>query len=270
MDEAGQFKQIIGMSMDVTAPKVSELQMRAQLEEMSHLSRLAVVGELTASIAHEINQPLGAILANAEAAEILLESPVPTLDSIREILADIRSDDARATEVVRRLRSLLRKRELEIRPLDFNELVRDTLRFVAFDARRRGVDIFAVLAPSLPQVQGDKLHLQQVLLNLILNGMDAMAETPETKRHLSVATKPDAKGGIECSIEDSGRGIPAESLDKLFESFFSTKPNGVGLGLSIARSIVEAHRGRIWAENKPGGGAIFHLVLRATVPGEFE
>ncbi len=263
-DGAGKLKQITGMSMDVTAQKLAEMQMRAQLEELAHISRLAAVGELTASIAHEVNQPLAAILSNAEAAELLLASPSPPLDSIREILSDIRADDARASEIGRRLRSLLRKQELQFKPLDFNKLVAETLPFVAHDARRRGVTFTTCLAPNLPEVHGDKLHLQQVLLNLFLNGMDAMGDSPAAERLLTIHTRLEWEDRIECIIKDKGHGISEERLPKLFDSFFTTKKSGVGLGLSIARSIVEAHRGQIWAENnRKEGGAAFHIVLRA-------
>jgi PAS domain S-box-containing protein len=261
LDALGKFDQLTGIVMDVTAQKNAELRMRAQLEEMAHTSRLALVGELTASIAHEVNQPLGAILSNAEAAEMLLDAPDPPLDSVREILRDIRADDARASEVVRRLRTLLRKRELKMQPLDLNELLSETLHFVTFDAHRRSVEIVTDLAGALPNVHGDRLHLQQVLLNLLLNGMDAMAHTPVSRRRITVRSSPHVTGGVECLITDCGPGIAPDRLPRLFDSFFTTKADGVGLGLSIARSIVEAHRGEIWAENRADGGAAFHLVL---------
>jgi signal transduction histidine kinase len=228
--------------------------------ELAHASRLAVVGELTASIAHEINQPLGAILANADAAEMLLQGGARHADQVRRILADIRADDLRAHETVERVRGLLRKRQLEMLPLDPNELVADVLCFVRGDAGRRAVPLQVDLG-RVPRVRGDRVHLQQVLLNLFLNGMEAMADTPEARRSLQVRTAANGSAQVEVSVSDAGPGIPAERLARLFDSFFTTKEHGMGLGLSIARSIVEAHGGWIQAENAPGGGATFRFGL---------
>jgi C4-dicarboxylate-specific signal transduction histidine kinase len=249
--------------MDITAQKEADLRMEAQLAELAHLSRLAAVGELTASIAHEVNQPLAAILSNTETVEILLDAPKPAVTTIREILGDIRMDNDRASSVIRRLRSLLRKRSLEMIPLHVNSILRETHRFVSFEARRRGVEIFEDLAPGLPPVRGDKLHLQQVLLNLVINGMDAMSDMPEQARRITLESRASGDGIISISVRDQGPGIPPDHLPRLFDSFFTTKKTGVGLGLSIARSIIEAHHGRIWAENSPGGGAVFNISLQA-------
>jgi signal transduction histidine kinase len=221
------------------------------------------MGELTASIAHEINQPLGAILSNADAAELLLEAGSGRLEEVRRILADIRKDDLRASQVIRRMRELLGKRPLERQPLDLNDVAAGVLQLLGADAARRGVALEIELAPGLPAVHGDRVHLQQVLLNLLLNGMEAMADTPASRRRLAVRTVPDDTG-VGIAVTDSGPGIPRERLPRLFDSFFTTKQDGMGLGLSIARSIVEAHGGRIWAQNRPEGGATF----RFTVPTE--
>jgi signal transduction histidine kinase len=220
------------------------------------------MGELTASIAHEINQPLGAILFNADAAELLLRADPGRVDEVRKILADIRKDDLRASEVVRRIRELLRTRALEREPLDLNEVASGVLDLLRADAARRGVALEVDLAPGLPAVPGDRVYLQQVLLNLFLNAMEAMAETPAPHRRLSVRTARNASG-VEVSVTDAGPGVPPERLPRLFESFFTTKKDGMGLGLSIARSIVEAHGGRIWAETRAEGA-----TFRFTVPAE--
>jgi C4-dicarboxylate-specific signal transduction histidine kinase len=249
--------------MDITAQKESDLRLHGQLAEMAHLSRLAAVGELTASIAHEVNQPLAAILSNTETVEILLNGPTPPLPTIREILADIRADNDRASSVIRRLRGLLRKRPLEMTPLHVNSMIREAHRFVIVDARRRGVEIHEDLASGLPPVRGDKLHLQQVLLNLMINAMDAMSSIPESKRRITLESRGSTNGAITISVHDQGPGIAPEQFEQLFDSFFTTKKAGVGLGLSIARSIIEAHRGSIWAENSPTGGATFHIKLEA-------
>jgi signal transduction histidine kinase len=233
---------------------------RAQAEA-AHASRLALVGELTASIAHELNQPLGAILSNSDAAELLLESAGPQLDDIRQILADIRRDDLRASEVIKHLRALLRKREVELLPLDLNEVVADALRLVDGESRRRGIEVETELSAVLPAVRGDKTQLQQVLLNLVLNGMEAMAESSAAKRRLTVQTAGDPNEEAEVAVTDTGPGISPDRLPRLFDAFFTTKEYGMGLGLSIARSIIESHGGRIWAEKNTDGGAVFRFTL---------
>jgi PAS domain S-box-containing protein len=255
----GRVTELQGIGRDITDRKRAE----EANQKLAHASRLAVLGELTASIAHEINQPLGAILSNADAAELLLEADSGRLDEVRRILADIRKDDLRASEVIRRMRELLGKRPLARQPLDLNEVASGVLELVGGDAARRGVALEIELAPALPVVPGDRVHLEQVLLNLLLNGMEAMAGTPASPPRLAVRTAR-SDGGVEVAVTDSGPGIPRERLPRLFESFFTTKPDGMGLGLSIARSIVEAHGGRIWAENRADGGATF----RFTVPIE--
>jgi PAS domain S-box-containing protein len=250
-----------GVSLDITERRQAELEAARQRTDLAHASRLAIVGELTASIAHEINQPLGAILSNAETAEILLQSKQPHLDEVQQILADIRKDDLRASEVIRRMRELLRKRELEFKLIDLNVVASDVLRFVDGETHRRGAEIEKQFADTLPVVRGDVIHLQQVLINLILNGMEAMSESSKSNRRLTIRTAYDGKGNIEVAVEDSGPGIPSERLPQLFDSFFTTKTHGMGLGLSIVRSIVEAHGGRIWAENNASGGACFRFTL---------
>ncbi len=253
----GRVTELQGIGRDITDRKRAE----EANQKLAHASRLAVLGELTASIAHEINQPLGAILSNADAAELLLEAGPGRLDEVRRILADIRKDDLRASEVIRRMRELLGKRPLERQPLDLNEVVAGVLQLLGGDAARRGVALEIDLAPGLPAVHGDRVHLQQVLLNLLLNGMEAMADTPACRqRRLAVRTARNG-GGVEVAVTDRGTGIPPDRLPRLFESFFTTKPDGMGLGLSIARSIVEAHGGRIWAENRPEGGATFRFTM---------
>jgi signal transduction histidine kinase len=229
-------------------------------QELAHASRLALVGELTASIAHEINQPLGAILSNADAAELLLETSPGVPGEVRQILADIRRDDLRASEVIRRLRALLRKREIEFQPVNLNEVIAEVLGLVQAEARRRDLALATDLATDLPPVRGDRIHLQQVFLNLLFNGMEAMAETPGDRK-LTVRTARKEHGWVESAVTDTGPGVPRERLAHLFNPFFSTKKEGMGLGLSIARSLVEAHGGRIWAENNVGGGATFRFTL---------
>jgi PAS domain S-box-containing protein len=243
---------------------VQETTERKQIEEarqeLAHASRLTLLGEMTASIAHEINQPLGAILSNADAAEMLLESAPASLSEVRHILDDIRKDDLRASEVIRRLRALLRKREMEMQPVDLNEVISEILGLIRAESGRRGVAIETDLAADLPLIRGDKVHLQQIFLNLLLNGMDAMADTTGARK-LTVRTALNENGCVAIAVSDAGPGIGPDRLPRLFDPFFSTKKEGMGLGLPIARSLVEAHGGRIWAENNPGGGATFRFTL---------
>jgi PAS domain S-box-containing protein len=259
--EGGKPLRMRGVSLDITERRQAELEAAQQRQDLAHASRLTTVGELTASITHEISQPLGAILSNAETAEILLESKQPQLEEVQRILADIRKDDLRASEIIRRMRELLRKRELELKPIDLNAVTSDVLRLVDGEAHRRGVEIEKQFADTLPVVRGDEIHLQQVLLNLILNGMEAMSESSESNRRITIRTACEGKDNVEVAVEDSGPGIPSERLPLLFDSFFTTKTHGMGLGLSIVRSIVEAHGGRIWAENNSGRGACFRFTL---------
>lgn len=256
-DANGEYLGYVGSAIDVTDRKAAEEGAR----RMIHSQRLAAMGELTATIAHEMRQPLGAILINADAAAMLLRSPHPSLPELREIISDIRQCDLRADELITRIRDFVGNRTTRMEPLDLNEAVSHTLQIVASDARQRQVAVRAELTNGLPLVRGDRTHVQQVLLNLLLNGIDAMEDTLEARRELVVATKACGDGDIEVSVTDRGRGIPEENLPRLFESFFTTRKDGLGLGLSIASSIVTAHQGRIWAQNNPDGGAAFHFTL---------
>jgi C4-dicarboxylate-specific signal transduction histidine kinase len=220
------------------------------------------MGELTAAIAHEINQPLGAILANADAAEMLLETDASRIGEVRQILADIRRDDLRASEVIRRLRALLSRHETERKPVELGEAVAEIVRVVDGEAHRRDATLEIAAAPSLPPVTGDRVQLQQVVLNLVLNALDAMAEIPAANRRLTVRVSR-AAGGVEIQVADRGPGIAPERMERIFQSFYTTKHGGMGLGLAVARTIVDAHRGQIWAERNPGGGALFRIILPA-------
>jgi len=242
---------------DITDRKLAEEANR----DLVHASRVALLGELTASIAHEINQPLGAILSNADAAELLLESESPPLDEVRKILADIRNDDVRASEIIRHIRFLTRKRAVQMESLDINEIAAEVVRLMEIEAHRRSVSLHTEFTAAPATIFGHRVRLQQALMNLILNGMEAMADAPEAKRRLFVRTVTNGKRRIEISVSDSGQGIPPEKLPRLFDSFFTTKEDGMGLGLAIARSIVDAHHGRISAENNSDGGATFRFDL---------
>jgi signal transduction histidine kinase len=229
--------------------------------EIAHAARLTMAGEITASIAHEVTQPLSAILSNVETAELLLTRPDANLAAISDILADIKRDDLRANEIVRRLRTLLRKRDLQLELVDINSLIDNVVMLIRADANRRSVIVQTQLGVGLPFLAADPIHLQQVLLNLIINAMDAMSDVPPTARWLEIETRSDALGNIEVSIMDTGHGMSDEQLRRAFESFFTTKEAGMGLGLSIARSILQAHGGAIRAERRKNGGMIFLLTL---------
>lgn len=234
---------------------------KRQQAEVAHAARLVLVGEMTASIAHEVNQPLSAILSNADAAEMLLSAAPPPIEEIRQILEDIRRDDLRAHEIVRNLRKLLTKRELQMEPVDLDEIARTALLLVKSDAARRGIAVNALLDGALPTVLGDPIHLQQVLLNLIVNAMDSMAEMPVDDRRLTVVTRRRDARSIEVSVIDTGTGVKTTELARLFDSFYTTKPHGMGLGLSIARAIVQTHGGNLWAQSNGARGATFTFTI---------
>jgi PAS domain S-box-containing protein len=231
-------------------------------QELIHASRLALLGEFTASIAHEINQPLGAILSNVDAAEMMLDGSPEAIAEIRNILVDIRRDNLRASEVIRRLRNLIRNDEVECKPLSLEAMITETLGLIGGDAQRRGIGVHVQLDQNLPTIQGDKIHLQQVLINLLVNAMEALGSlTPNREpRRIDVAANRD-RDDVIVSVRDNGPGVPSEKIATVFDHFFTTKQEGMGLGLAISRSLVERHGGRIWVDNAEGGGAIFRFSL---------
>ena len=237
--------------------RVAEVQARQRMAELAHVNRFSTAGALATTIAHEINQPLGAILTNAETAQSMLKAPHPDIDELNSIVNDILHDDRRASEVIRRMRSLLKKAPFEPENLDLNDLVQETVEFLSSLAVARKVELDSFVAPDALPITGDRIQLQQVILNLVVNAMDAMANMPSGSRKIIIRTSRTDNNFAELSISDSGPGIPADSLKGIFEPFFTTKAKGMGMGLSIARTIVEAHNGRIWAEHHPCTGALF-------------
>jgi C4-dicarboxylate-specific signal transduction histidine kinase len=253
--------------LDITSRKRAEIEARRNLDEIAHMNRVAAMGELAASLAHEINQPLTAILSNAQAACRFLSGKSSGLAEVGECLTDIIADDKRAGEVIKRLRALLRKGEFQASVVDLNEVVREVIRLVGHDALLRKVSVVFEPLPGLPPVLGDRIQLYQVALNLIVNGLAAAAEQVQRDRWLLVRTAESGSDGVELTVEDSGKGISEGDLPRVFEPFFTTKQEGLGMGLSISRSIVQAHGGRLWAENSAGGGAIFRCVLPVAQQG---
>ncbi|WMT74472.1 ATP-binding protein [Bradyrhizobium sp. Ash2021] len=239
---------------------IAEVQLRQRLAELARSNRYSVAGELAATIAHEINQPLGAMLTNSETLELVLQSPSPDLMELREIAADIRRDNQRAADIVRHLRNLLNKSTLELREIDLNEPVRDAIHFFSVLAVARNANVSSSIAPMPLPVKGNVVQLHQVVLNLIVNAMDAMSDLPVDQRKVSITTER-VENFAEVSVSDTGPGIPPNKLKEIFAPFFSTKEEGMGMGLSIARTIIEAHCGQIWAENAPAGSAVLHIRL---------
>jgi signal transduction histidine kinase/ABC-type uncharacterized transport system substrate-binding protein len=252
---------IVALVYEVRRRRKAEVQAHQRMSELAHMNRHATMGELSTSLTHELGQPLGAILANAETAEMMVNAPSPDMNGIKEILADIRRDDQRAADIIRHVRSIVKKAPGEVMSLDLNDVVRETFEFLSAQASVRNVTLNN-LPPSQPlSIKGDRIQLQQVIINLIMNGMDAMAGAPDGQRRIIGRTTLRPGGFAEISISDFGPGISQDNLKKVFDPFFTTKADGMGMGLSIARTIVEAHHGRIWAENHASGGAVFRLVL---------
>jgi signal transduction histidine kinase len=229
--------------------------------EATHEARLSVVGEISASIVHEVTQPLSAILNNIETVELLLRAPNPKVTAILDILTDVKHDDLRAHDIVKRLRSFLRKRELTPERCDINELVSGVLTLVLPDAIRRGVAIHTSLDPEVPTLIADPVHLQQVLINLLVNGMEAMQDVAPAERWMAIRTALQDDGLVRVEVQDNGRGVRLQDQARLFEPFFTTKTDGMGLGLSLARSIVTLHGGSIWLADSASRGATFVITL---------
>ena len=253
---------VLASIIDISERKRAELERARQRNEMAHLSRVTMLGELSGSLAHELNLPLTAILSNAQAAQRILAHGDADLAEIREILNEIVSEDKRAGEVIRRLRLLLKKGEVQQHCLDINEVVEDVLKLMRSDLINQKVTVNCELARHLPTVTGDPVQLQQVLLNLVVNACDAMVDCNTPKRRLLIRTGTgNENGAVLVSVTDRGGSIPEEKMEQIFEPFFTTKEKGMGLGLSVCRTIIAAHRGKLWAANNADCGATFHFSL---------
>ena len=238
----------------------AEVQSRQRMAELAHVNRFSTAGELTASIAHEINQPLGSILTNAETAEEMLKSSSPDIAELREIISDIVQEDRRASEVIRRMRALLKKAPFEQKQFDLNEVVQETIRFLSALAVGRKFEMVSVITPQELPILGDRIQLQQVILNLVMNGIDAMRDMPSGNRIISIRTSR-VENFAELSVSDRGPGISEDKLNVVFEPFYTSKAEGMGMGLSIARTIIGAHHGKISARNRDHGGASFLIKI---------
>jgi PAS domain S-box-containing protein len=259
-DDEGKIIETIGVTVDVSSQKQADLQLQVQREEMAHRNRVALMGEMTASFAHELNQPLTAIANSASAARRFLEHGNIDPVLLQQLLQDMVADSQRAGEVIRGIRSLVRKETSEQTLLNLNAIISDTVRLVSSDVLNRESVVTTELDPNVPGVQGTLVQIQQVLLNLIINALDAMEALPPAERRVIVSTRSDKGDVAEFTVRDFGTGLPKDQPDKVFDHFFSTKQKGMGMGLAIVRSIIEAHGGTIIGENSPDRGA--RMVVR--------
>lgn len=251
---------LVGLAVDISQQKQTERAMQQQRSQLAYMQRLGVLGELTAALAHELNQPLTAILNNAQAAQRFLQADEPDLREIQEILGDIVADDKRAGAVIQGLRRFLRREDTDRQPLDINQTICEVLDLLHSDLVIRRTTLIRELAPELPAVVANRVQLQQVMFNLIINAAEAMQNLPPEQRRISVTTTLD-QDAIGVAVEDCGCGIDADALASIFQALFTTKPTGMGMGLAVSRSIVEAHGGRLQAYNNPGCGATFRFTL---------
>jgi PAS domain S-box-containing protein len=267
-DEAGRFSGYHGVARDITERKRAEEESREREQryrdaqaELAHVTRVTTLGELAASIAHEINQPLAAIVADADASLNWLATTDPDLGMVRDALDGIVKDGYRAGEVIQRIRQLATKTEPQKAPVDIDGVIGDVIPLLRNEVLSHRVALRMDLAPALPPVLADRVQLQQVIINLVMNGIEAMASVEDRPRELVIRSRAHGGDHVLVSVQDAGVGIDPATADQLFSAFFTTKPGGMGMGLSISRSIIEAHRGRFWATANPGPGATFHFLL---------
>jgi PAS domain S-box-containing protein len=251
----------VGAVQDVTATRIAEDALNKARSELAHVARVTTLNTLTASIAHEINQPLSGILTNAETCLMMLDGDPPNVDGARETTKRTIRDGDRASAVVTRLRALFSKREFTLEPLDLNEATREVMALSSSDLQRNRVAVQSELAEDLPTVIGDRIQLQQVILNLLRNASDAMTDVHDRPRQVLVRTERDDGDRVRVTVRDAGTGFALQSPERLFEAFYTTKSNGMGIGLSVSRSIVERHHGRLWAEPNDGPGATFAFSI---------
>ena len=261
--EDGDLDGFIGTVMDVTERKHAEDALHKAQAELAHVTRVMTMGELVASIAHEVNQPLGAIVTNGHACVRLLSLGVPDLDKSREVIGRMIRDGMRASEVIKRIRDLLHKTDVEKAPVNVNETIQEVLALVSSDVLRSKVELQVELEADVPPVLGDRIQLQQVILNLILNARDAMSGEQTNPREMQITSGKNSAGAVAVAVRDTGHGLEAKDVERIFDPFFTTKAGGMGLGLSISRTIIEAHGGRLWATQNEDKGATIQFILPA-------
>jgi C4-dicarboxylate-specific signal transduction histidine kinase len=252
---------ILETNNDVTERKRAEEALQNAQTELTHISRVTTLGEMTASIAHEMNQPLAAVVTNGSACLRWLMGESPNLDEARDAARRVIRDGNRASEIISRIRALLQKTATDKAPLDINEAIQEVVLLTHHEAARKGVTLRLKLTDGLPPVFGDRVQLQQVALNLLMNGVEAMASVHDRSRELVIYSGAHESDQVLVSVQDCGTGIAMEDLEKIFDAFYTTKSQGMGMGLAISRSIIEAHGGRLWATQNEGEGATFQFTL---------
>jgi two-component system sensor kinase FixL len=255
---------VLAAVVDISARKLAEAEALQHREELGHLSRVAAMGELATSIAHELNQPLSGITSNASAGQRFIDRGDVDLRELHDLLGDIVADGRRAGDVIRGIQSMVKKGIPARQRVNLNDLVINVVHMVKPNAMLHSCKVETLLEPNLPVIEADPIQLQQVLLNLVINAFDAVRNTPGPHRKVVITTERNADGAIRTSVRDYGVGLPEEVRERVFEQFFTTKAKGLGMGLAIVRSIVESHGGTIAAENADGGGARFHFTLPAS------
>jgi C4-dicarboxylate-specific signal transduction histidine kinase len=260
VDQDGQVEYIAAVQ-DVTARRLSEDAFDKTRAQLAHVAKVASLGVLTASIAHEVNQPLSGIITNANACLRMLDADPPNRDGAREATRRTIRDGNRASDVITRLRALFSKKEFTFELLDLSEVTREVIALSLSDLQRNRVALKAELSNDLPAITGDRIQLEQVILNLVRNASDAMVDVHDRPRQLLIKTEPEDGGRVRVSVRDAGVGVGAQNMHKLFDAFYTTKSDGMGIGLSVSRSIIEGHHGRLWAESNDGPGATVSFSL---------
>jgi C4-dicarboxylate-specific signal transduction histidine kinase len=262
LDAKGNVLRVTGYLVDDSPHRRAAAELRKQRQQLTHLTRVAVLGELSGALAHELQQPLTSILCNAQAAQYLLAKERLNVEALGEILLDIVSDDKHAAQIIQRLRALLMRGETQFHRVEINDLLRDVVAIARNILTARNVQLNTRIDEKIPAVPGDRIELQQVLLNLVLNACESMSGNAPRDRRIDIVAALDSDdGAVRISVMDWGRGIDADQLERVFDPFFTTKEDGLGLGLSICHSIIDAHRGRLWATNRSERGAAFHFTV---------
>ena len=268
--ESERVDAALAVARDLTEQTLAAEKLRDARIQLAHVNRVVTVGQLTASIAHEVNQPIGALVTNAYAASRMLRARPPDLDEVSDALGAIIKDGRRVSDVIQRIRALVKKAPAQADLLDINEVIVETIALARSEILRNDVSLETHLGRDLPPIRGDRVQLQQVIMNLVMNAVEAMSSADEGKRELRIATDKDREDRVSITVSDSGPVLKPKSLDRFFEAFYSTKPTGMGIGLSICRSIIEAHEGRIWATAKVPRGAMLHITLPASGKAAFQ